>query len=250
MIQEVKAMKKFLSIMIVSAMLVSAVSCSNVAIIDDTSGSETTTSGTASPETSTDPNPETAENVSEDQNGISEESEPSAENGSSDSTPSEYSIADYAGEWSMDGGAGLNLMYIDENGNCTSVSVLGEVSRSQATVTADGIARGDENMAYENGELVDSAGYHYTRSAAPLSGSDYIGVWTMDGGAGTNTMRIFSNGTWNTVYADGSSSNGTYTASDSEIVFNDEYGNTMTYESGNLVDQAGYAWIKSSAVPY
>ena len=73
---------------------------------------------------------------------------------------------------------------------------------------------------------------------------------TMDGGAGTNTMRIFSNGTWNTVYADGSSSNGTYTASDSEIAFNDEYGNTMTYESGNLVDQAGYAWIKSSAVPY
>ena len=72
----------------------------------------------------------------------------------------------------------------------------------------------------------------------------------MDGGAGTNTMRIFSNGTWNTVYADGSSSNGTYTASDSEIAFNDEYGNTMTYESGNLVDQAGYAWIKSSAVPY
>ena len=146
-------MKKFLSIMIMSAMLVSAVSCSKVVIMDDTSGSETTTSGTASPETSTDPNPETAENVSEDQNGASEESEPSAENDSSDSAPSEYSIADYAGEWSMDGGAGLNLMYIDENGNCTSVSVLGEVSRSQATVTADGIARGDENMAYENESL-------------------------------------------------------------------------------------------------
>lgn len=172
MIQEVKAMKKFLSIMIMSAMLVSAVSCSNVAIMDDTSGSETTASGTASPEISTDSTSETTDNVSEDQNGASEESEPSAENDSSDSTPSEYSIADYSGEWSM------------------------------------------------------------------------------DGGAGTNTMRIFSNGTWNTVYADGSSSNGTYTASDSEIAFNDEHGNTMTYESGNLVDQAGYAWIKSSAVPY
>ena len=128
-------------------MLVSTVSCSNVAIMDDTSGSETTTSGTASPETSPDPNPETAENVSEDQNGISEESEPYAENDSSDSTPSEYSIADYAGEWSMDGGAGLNLMYIDESGNWTSASVLGEFSRSQATMTADGIARGDEIMA-------------------------------------------------------------------------------------------------------
>lgn len=261
-------MKKLIITLITLTAVTALTACGKTDTADTDTNTDVSATTTVASEISTDISSESTDVSSEIPSEIAAEIPPvseSTENASENSTEvltavsTEAAteqvtgeIAKYVGDWTMNGGNGINIMHIDENGTVVHISANGEYYTTYSEAYADKIVNiynDYDAYSFENNTLVDMAGYRYFKTenlVVDVMLYNYVGVWTMDGGIGVNTLHIFPNGTWHQLYADGTEINGKLTASEYGVVFDDAYGNSMAYQGGNLIDMAGYSWQKTS----
>ncbi len=246
-------MKKIIITFMTLAAVTSLTACGGTdsSLKDDSSSSVMETETVATTEVTTEAQEETTVGSTE-TGDTAESSDDSSDSDSAAASSDEMSA--YVGEWSCDGGAGYIILKIDSDGTFTSVSPYGEVFTANARAYSDKIDVGENIYSYEDGCLVDMAGYKYSKFDTVPAGCEsvasYVGVWKMDGGAGENTLTLFANGSYELETAGGDKQNGTITADEKGIVFSDENNNSLSYEDGALVDMAGYKYEKISSSPY